>query len=280
MERFERDGLVFDVVDRGPADGPVVVLLHGFPENASSWDQVAPALNEAGYRTLAPNQRGYSPGARPKGRRAYTLPMLSADVVALLDDAGAARAHVVGHDWGGGVAWALAARHAERVTTLTSVSTPHPAALLRSLGTSSQLLHSWYMLALQTPWLPERLMLGRPGGPLDMVTQLVRSGLPENLARQYRDFLSGPGALTAAINWYRAMPLVSPRRLSVPVTVPSLYVWSTEDQFLGRKPAELTERYVHAAYRFEVFEGTSHWIPETEPERLASILLEHFKAHS
>ena len=113
-----------------------------------------------------------------------------------------------------------------------------------------------------------------------MVGQLVRSGLPEDLARRYRDFLSEPGALTAAINWYRAMPLVSPRNLAAPVTVPSLYVWSTRDQFLGRKAAELTERYVNAPYRFEVFEGASHWIPLDAPERLTELLLGWFETVS
>ena len=280
MQSFQRDGLVFDVVDDGPADGPAVVLLHGFPENSSSWERVTPALNDAGYRTLAPNQRGYSPRARPKGRRAYVVPQLTSDVVALLDQAGARQAHIVGHDWGGEVAWPLAAWHRDRVTTVTSLSTPHPGAMVRAMATSTQLLHSWYMLALQTPALPERLVLGRPGGRLDLVPQLVRSGLPEDLAVRYRDFLSEPGALTAAINWYRALPFVSPRRLTEHVSVPSLYVWSTNDPFLGRKAADLTQRYVNGPYRFEVFEGTSHWIPETEPDRVASLLIEHFKAHS
>jgi pimeloyl-ACP methyl ester carboxylesterase len=132
------------------------------------------------------------------------------------------------------------------------------------------------MLALQIPWLPERLMLaGRRGTPF-AVKQLVSSGLPEDLARRYIDHLSEPGALRAAINWYRAMPLVSPSRMSAPVSVPTLYVWSTRDTFLNRKSADLTARYVTGPYRFEVLEGANHWIPETESDRLVPLLLDHF----
>ena len=127
MKSYHRDGLRFDVIDRGPRDGPAVVCLHGFPQDATAYDGVAPLLVERGMRVLAPDQRGYSAGARPTGRSAYALPELVADVLALLDAAGIDAAHVVGHDWGGAVAWALAGRHPDRVLSLTALSTPHPA---------------------------------------------------------------------------------------------------------------------------------------------------------
>jgi pimeloyl-ACP methyl ester carboxylesterase len=129
MERFTRAGLTFEIRDSGPRDGDAVVCLHGFPQDGTSYDAVVPRLVERGLRVLVPDQRGYSPGARPPGRTAYALPALVDDVLALLDQAGVGAAHVVGHDWGGAVAWALAGRHPERVRSLTALSTPHPAAL-------------------------------------------------------------------------------------------------------------------------------------------------------
>ena len=138
MESFRRGELVFDVRDCGPADGPVVVLLHGFPQLNTVWAAVVPRLTARGYRCLAPNQRGYSPGARPRRRRDYRMPELVDDVRALIEASGADRVHLVGHDWGGLVAWSFAARYPGRLTTLTSLSSPHPAALLRSMMTRRQ----------------------------------------------------------------------------------------------------------------------------------------------
>jgi pimeloyl-ACP methyl ester carboxylesterase len=155
VEHYQHEEMTFDVRDAGPEHGEVVVLLHGFPQTSASWDDVAARLNDAGYRTLAPDQRGYSPGARPEGRRAYRQSELVGDVIGLLDAAGVERAHVVGHDHGGGVAWSLAMSQPERVRTLTSLTTPHPAAMARAMVTSTQLLRSWYMLLFQLPWLPE-----------------------------------------------------------------------------------------------------------------------------
>src|SRR5262245_51027850 len=132
ISTVERDGLVFDVLDDGPADGEPVVLLHGWPERATSWGRVAPILNAAGYRTLAMDRRGFAPGARPKRRRDYTLPKLGADVATLIDEVGGS-AHVVGHDWGAAAAWAVAGRHPEKVRTLTAVSVPHPAAFVKAM---------------------------------------------------------------------------------------------------------------------------------------------------
>ena len=129
MRSYAHDRLVFEVKDEGPEDGQPVVFLHGFPQDSTSWDAVVEPLHERGYRTLAPNQRGYSPSARPRGARNYRWASLAGDVVALLDAAGVDTAHVVGHDWGGAVAWCLASEHSDRVRTVTSLSTPHPGAL-------------------------------------------------------------------------------------------------------------------------------------------------------
>lgn len=189
IDLVDHDGVSLDVRDEGPRSGEVVVLLHGFPQDSRCWAEVAPILHRAGLRTLAPDQRGYSPGARPREVSAYRVGALAADVLAVLDAAGVERAHVVGHDWGGAVAWYLGERHPGRVETLTVVSTPHPRALARSMTRSLQPLRSWYTLAVQLPVLPE-LVLARTLRPA-----LRLSGLPDHLADRYARRLGDPAAL-------------------------------------------------------------------------------------
>lgn len=267
METFRNGPLEFVVHDAGPSDGDVVVLLHGYPQDSSSWDAVAPRLHTAGLRTLAPDLRGYSPGARPPGRRNYTVDLLAGDVIALLDAAGLDRAHVVGHDWGGGVAWATAMLHPDRVTTLTALATPHPAAMGWARRHSTQALQSWYMVAFQVPWLPEHLF------SRTLARTLRGSGLDRASAERYGRRFADPASLTGPINYYRALPLTArfpAERLHV--TVPTTYVWGTHDQFLGRAAAERTGAYVDADYRFQVVE-TGHWLPEACPDIVAGAIL-------
>jgi pimeloyl-ACP methyl ester carboxylesterase len=273
MDSYTRAGLTFDVVDEGPADGEAVILLHGFPETSASWRRVVPGLVAAGYRVLAPDQRGYSPRARPLGRRAYALPELVGDVLALADFAGAPRFHLVGHDWGGAVAWGVATDHADRLRTLTVLSTPHPQAMQRAFVSSTQGLKSWYMLLFQIPVVPERLLLAADGRAFRRAME--GSGLPAADMTRYLAVLSAPGALTAALNWYRALPFsVAGAARPAPVAVPTTYVWSTGDVALGRKAAELTRRYVSGAYRFEILDGVSHWIPEQAPDDVIRLFLD------
>lgn len=271
METFTNDGFTFEVTDAGPSNGEAIVLLHGFPESRAAWREVTPALVHAGYRVLAPNQRGYSRGARPKARRAYTLDKLGRDIVALLDQAGVERAHVVGHDWGGIVAWHLAAKHAERLWSMTSLTTPHAKAMVKSLTRSTQGLKSWYMAMFQLPGLAELGFTGPARGR--MRAQLARSGLPERYLDEYMALFAEPGAARGAINYYRALPL-GPRDIFGPVTIPTMYVYGTNDFALGRTPADLTGDYVQGPYRYEVLEGVSHWIPEEVPNRTAELVLD------
>jgi pimeloyl-ACP methyl ester carboxylesterase len=269
MESFHHAELSFDVRDGGPPEGEPVVLLHGFPQDSLSWNAVEPVLHAAGLRTLAPDQRGYSPGARPSARRAYTTDQLAGDVLALLDAAGLASAHVVGHDWGGAVAWMLAGRFPDRVRSLTVLSTPHPAAMARSFTSSTQGLRSWYMLFFQLPVIPEALAGRR------MEQSLQRTGLPLDFAAHDARRMAEPGALTAALNWYRAMPYS--RRQPVPRSkVPTTYVWGRKDVFLGRHAAEATANYVTGAYRFVELDA-GHWLPETHPGQIAELVLERVR---
>ncbi|AIY49491.2 Epoxide hydrolase [Mycolicibacterium fortuitum] len=280
MDQYRRGEFVFDVIDSGPADGPVVVLLHGFPQQNVSWEQIIPLLTAKGYRCLAPNQRGYSPGARPPRRRDYRAKELVRDVLALIDADGADRVHLVGHDWGAAVAWSVAAYAPERLASLSALSVPHPLAFLRSLLTSRQGLASWYMYVNQLPWVPERLMLGRDGRGKAIAKSLIRSGLPPEAARRDALAMVEPGSLTAALNWYRAMPLSRSGLGSADkITVPTLYVWSDKDIALTAKPARDTANYVSGPYRFETINGASHWLPEEKPAEIAEMLLQWFAAH-
>ncbi|MGV0746566.1 alpha/beta fold hydrolase [Mycolicibacter minnesotensis] len=277
MERYTRDGLVFDVRDAGPPDGPVVVLLHGFPQRNDSWNGVIDRLTAAGYRCLAPNQRGYSPGARPPRRRDYRMSELIADIGALIEASGARRVHLVGHDWGAAVAWAVAADMPERLATVSPVSVPHLAAFLKSLVTSSQGLASWYMGFFQLPRLPEWLMTR--GGGSGAAKALQRGGLPAAAAERDGRAMVEPGALTGGLNWYRGMPLSDVQAVTRRVAVPTMYVWSDRDFALKAKAARNTARYIDADYRFETLPGVSHWIPDAEPDRLADLLLDWLAAH-
>ena len=275
METYVHDGFTFDVTDSGPVDGRVVIALHGFPEDRHCWTGLSAILNQAGYRVLAPDQRGYSPLARPPGRRSYTISDLDRDVLALADAAGVDRVDVVGHDWGGLVAWDLAARYPERVRSVTSLSTPHPRAAGDAMLRSTQLLHSWYIGFFQLPWLPEKVFSRRNGEP--GARTLERAGLDRASAERYAIRFATPGAMTGPINWYRALPLE--RRDQTPnVGVRSLYVWSDGDRFLTRAAAERTASYVTGPYRFEVLAGQNHWLPTNAAGLVAPLLLAHLAA--
>jgi len=275
VDSFRRGDMVFDVRDGGPPDGEPVVLLHGFPQDSSAFDRMAPALHTAGLRTLAPDQRGYSPGARPVGRSHYRLRETVDDVLALLDAAGLDSAHVVGHDWGGGVAWTLACWHPERVRSLTALSTPHPAAMQKSLVTSDQGLRSYYMGLFQLPLLPETALLTRNGALLRRA--LTRGGLPAEAVERYVGRMREPGALSAALNWYRALPWSVRDQQVGRIAVPTLHVWSTGDAFLGRAATEDTARFVDGPYRLEVLDDVPHWIPELAADRAAELVTAHVK---
>lgn len=267
-------GLRFEVLTAGPGRGEPVVLLHGFPQTSDCWVEQVRALAGAGYHVAAPNQRGYSPGARPNGVKAYAMEHLVADVIGLADALDLTRFHLVGHDWGGAVGWALASAAPERLHSLAVVSTPHPRALAKAVPMSLQLLRSSYIGLFRVPWLPETL-LGAGGGKV--LRQLLRlSGLPGKDADLYVEAVSRPGVLSAALNWYRAN---GPTLVAATgrIEVRTLYVWSTRDVALGRRAAEATGDYVDGRYRFEVLEGVSHWVPEERPDQLSRLLLEHLR---
>jgi pimeloyl-ACP methyl ester carboxylesterase len=277
METIElkANGFVFDALADGPADGRLVVLLHGFPQTSWSWRRVMAPLAAAGYRVVAPDQRGYSPGARPEDASAYRMPLLVADVVGMLDALGADRADVVGHDWGAAVAWQVAARHPDRVRTLTPVSVPHPLAFVEALRTDEdQRERSQYMQLFRSVGDAEHLLLGDDAAGL----RSVFGETPGVDMDRYVALMREPGVLTKCLNWYRAQDLADIEDVG-PTTVPTLYVWSDNDAALGPWAAHATASHVTAPYRFEVLPGVSHWIPEEAPDQLATWILEHLAAH-
>ena len=274
LDSFTRDGLTFDVRDTGPADGVPVVLLHGFPQDSRSWEPVSALLHARGFRTVAPDQRGYSPRARPTRRRDYRVSELVGDVVALVERLGPDRVHLVGHDWGAAVAWGVAAHRPDLRRSLTALSVPHPAAFVRAMATSRQGLKSWYMYAFQLPWLPERgISRGRW-----FEDRLRSSGMSPAAAARDAAMMRDRQAARAALSWYRAVMLTRPKDLRAKVSVPTLHVWSDGDVAVGPEGPVATERWVDAPYTFEVLEGVSHWIPEEVPERLDALLARHFAA--
>jgi pimeloyl-ACP methyl ester carboxylesterase len=192
----------------------------------------------------------------------------------MLDAAGVDKAHIVGHDWGGMVAWDIATRHPHRVKTLTVLSTPHPLAFLRALVASKQALRSWYMVFFQLPFIADLSTTG-PNRRWFRRT-LVNSGLPSPVADRYVDRFGTRASLAPINNWYRGLILSPVRRTKV--TVPTTYVFSTGDFALERKGADLTGNYVTGPYRYEVLEGVSHWIAEERPADVARLILEQADA--
>ena len=270
------DDLVFDALTAGPADGRLVLLLHGFPQTSWSWRHVIPTLADAGYRVVAPDQRGYSPGARPEGVEAYRMPHLVGDVLGMLDALGADRCDVVGHDWGAAVAWQLAGRHPERVRTLTAVSVPHPLAFVDALRTDAdQRQRSRYMQLFQVEGKAEEVLLRNDDGGLRTFFGGVEATADVD---RYLALMHEPGVLTKCLSWYRAQNLADIEGMGA-ITVPTMHVWSDGDTALGPVAAHATAQHVTAPYRFEVLHGISHWIPEEAPAQLAGWLLEHLAAH-
>lgn len=271
IRSYRHDGLVFDVDDDGPLDGEPVLLLHGFPQRGTSWRLVAPLLHEAGYRTLAPDQRGYSRGARPRRRRDYAGQRLLSDLAALAEEVGTP-VHVVGHDWGAAIGWLAAANRPDVVRTFTAVSVPHPAAMAWAARHGDQLRRSWYFALFSLPWLPERLLAG------GRARRMLRAGgmSPDALGR-YDQEVVADGALRGGLQWYRGLPFTDRRLLARPVEVPTTLVWSDGDVALGRAGAERTAAHVTGPYRLVVLAGVSHWIPEEAPQPLADAILDRVR---
>ena len=260
-------------------EGPLVLLLHGFPQFWYEWRHQIPALVEAGFRVVAPDMRGYNLSDKPPGVRAYRLELLARDVERLIWALGEERAVVVGHDWGGIVAWAVAMLHPERVERLAILNVPHPERFSRGLRTPRQLLRSSYAFFFQIPWLPERLIRAGHFAILRYVfrNDPVRPGtFGEEDIDRYVEAFSRPGALTAAINYYRALARRAPavaRKLRRRIEAPVMVIWGQRDLFLVPELARPNPALVPDA-RVERLPDASHWVQQDRPERVNTLLLD------
>lgn len=265
------DGLSLDVHLLGPGDGPVALLLHGFPQGAACWHAVAPRLAAAGLRVVVPDQRGYSPAARPSDAAAYALPLVVADALAVLDDVGAEQALVVGHDWGAIAAWGVAGHHPERVRALVAVSLPHPRAYGAALRVDpDQQARSAYMRLFREVGHAEDVLLA--DGAARLRAMYDGSGLPADQVDAYVEPFTDRALLTGALGWYRAM--TGPEFAAVPdVAAPTTFVWGDQDLAVGRQAADLCTQFVTGPYRFEPLAGASHWLPDTHPDAVVEAAL-------
>ncbi|MCY3842405.1 MAG: alpha/beta hydrolase [Acidobacteria bacterium] len=279
MTQIALGDLTFDVRTAGPEDGEVAILLHGFPQTSYEWRHQIRALAEAGFRVVAPDQRGYSAGARPTDTADYALPLLVEDVLGLADAVGAERFHIVGHDWGAIVAWAVAVAAADRVITANPVSVPHPDAFARVLSDpdSCQVAASSYFDLFIQPDSEDGFLANDQA-----LLRGLYAGMGDDAVAEYLRVLGSKPALGAALDWYRAN--IGDRNLQRPatgaVTVPTMFTWSDGDTALCIDGAVLTEEYVDGPYRFEVLEGIDHWIPEMAAEKLSALLVEHLTQYS
>ncbi|WIV66533.1 alpha/beta fold hydrolase [Natrialbaceae archaeon AArc-T1-2] len=285
------NGVRLHYVAAGPEDGPPVVLLHGFPEFWYTWREQLPALAAAGYRVLAPDMRGYNRSEKPHGIDVYRLPTLADDVAAFVRTVNDA-AHVVGHDWGGVVAWDVARSHPETVSTLSVLNAPHPVEYARELDLE-QIRRSWYALTFQLPWLPERLLARRGFASLERLfrewTVRPDAFTDDDLAR-YRVALRQPGALESAINYYRAfartmvrdqlpgaIPVVGDRLVEPVdrVDVPTLVCWGERDPALSLARSDGLEAYATDVV-VERYPDAGHWVHLDAPGRVTERLLSSF----
>jgi len=264
-------------VDAG--EGPMVMLLHGFPEFWYSWRYQIPALVNAGYRVIAPDMRGFNLSDKPRGVRHYSLEAITRDVVELFEYLQQPRGVLAGHDWGGAVAWNMAIRHPEFLSQLIVLNAPHPARFLRALQTWRQICKSSYMVAFQLPWLPEAVLRANHFALLRdrLVRDLVhREQITQRDIDLYVQSWSQRRALSSGLNYYRSPNTLLSWRSLPPVSVPTLLIWGMADRYLGAELAELNPSLVE---RFEValLPSGSHWIQQDEPERVNQLILKSLR---
>lgn len=283
------NSMIFDARAAGPESGPLVLLLHGFPENSYEWRHQLIALGNAGYRAVAPSQRGYSPGARPPNIADYGVVLLAQDVLAMADALGAQRFHLVGHDWGAAVAWVVSVLSPARVISVEPMSVPHPAAFATVLAMngstadggdgaiSCQYQASAYFDVFTTPQATDNFVANDYA-----LLRALYNGLPAADVDVYMKEIGNRETIDAGLNWYRANVVnrqVSGGATLGPTTVPTMFLWSDGDTALCRDGADLTSQYVTGPYDFEVITGIDHWIPEKAPDRVNQLLLSHLATY-
>ena len=271
------NGVDLHVVEAGPEDGKLLVLLHGFPEFWYGWHETIAPLANAGYRVVVPDQRGYNLSAKPPRVADYRIDELARDVVGLIDAYGRETAAVAGHDWGAAVGWWLAIHHADRLSEFVAVNVPHPTVFQRALQESwSQRLKSWYVLAFQLPTLPEAV--ASAGDWRLAVRSLRETSNPGTFDaddfRRYRRAWNREGAFESMVNWYRAIVRDRPEPATPEVSVPTLVIWGANDQFLEKRLAADSVEYCTDG-RLITVDTATHWVIHEEPHRVADAIADH-----
>ncbi len=281
IRESEANGMVFRGRSAGAegSSGEPVILLHGFPETSIMWAGLMERLGDEGYRCFAPDQRGYSPGARPSGVEDYEYRELVSDVMSLADALGYARFHLIGHDWGSAVGWAILHQHPDRVRSWTAMSVPHMDAFASAIADDpDQRKRSQYMAFFALPEKPERSLTADDFAAL----RSLWSSIPKEQVKEYVDVFSQPGALTAALNWYRANAVLLENRREGPkfgaVQHSTLLIWGNQDIAIGRVAVERTEQYMKGPYRL-VELNAGHWLVQEAPERVHDEILAHLRAN-
>ncbi len=279
-EKIKTNGITLNVALDGPSDGPLVLLLHGFPELWYGWRKQIPVLSAKGFLVAAPDQRGYNDSDRPKHVRDYVLDELAKDALGIMDVLGKKSAVVIGHDWGAAVAWWLAIKHPARVERLVVMDVPHPLVMRKFLFTDpEQMKKSWYMFFFQLPKIPEMVLSRNDFEQMEReVVASAKPGAftPEDMAI-YKAAWRKPGAMTAMLNWYRSIRsqlLQQPGKDEVRIKMPALVIWGKEDHLLSTEMAAASVGFCDHG-RLAVIENATHWVHHEEPERVNALILEH-----
>lgn len=275
------NGIRLHVVEAGPPDGVPVILLHGFPEFWYGWRHQIPALVEGGFRVFAPDQRGYNLSDKPDSISAYNLDELARDVIGLIDSTGQPKVHLIGHDWGAAVAWWTAMHYPDRLNKLAILNVPHMSVMFKALRTNpAQMLRSWYIAFFQIPRLPEFMILS--GDAMAGISALLRTSNPGSFTDHdiphYIHAWKQPGAMTAMLNWYRAIvryppPPAADSRIHVPTRI----IWGKNDVALTAQMAAQSLEYCNDG-QLTMLENATHWVQHDQPERVNHLLLEFLKA--
>lgn len=274
FEYIKTNGITLHVAQAGDPDAPLVLLLHGFPEFWYGWREQIPYLVEQGYRVWCPDQRGYNYSDKPSGIENYRLDLLTADVIGLIDAAGVDQVYLVGHDWGGGAAWWTALHYPERLKKLVILNSPHPAVMRdHVLNNPRQLLRSFYMFIFQIPLLPETL--ATLGGGWMVMDALYRTSKPGTFTDTdvpyYTKAWTQPGAMTAMLNWYRALPPQQHLTFDLRCKVPTLLLWGAKDQMLGEELVQPSLALCDQG-QLELLREASHWVQHEEPARVNALI--------
>ncbi|HEV2376101.1 MAG TPA: alpha/beta hydrolase [Streptosporangiaceae bacterium] len=262
--------LAFPAIAAGPTDGDLVMLLHGFPQTSRAWSGQIPSLAAAGWRAVAPDLRGFAAGALPETVGEYTQEHIRSDVFAIANQLGAQRFHLVGHDLGGIVAWDIACRRPERIRSLTVVSTPHLTAFAAALDAQQPPLPPFDLF--RQPGTAERQMLSNNAAAL----RTSYAGLEPAAIDHYVAHFSSPSILTGGLNHFRAFDYAHWRTLPA-ATMPTQFIWGSEDPYLADSTARATRDHVTGPYTEVRLDGIGHWVPELAPIQMTELLLKHLQ---